>query len=41
MRNAMSRWIVERLSPEDEEAAARLARALGLKPLAARLLVRI
>lgn len=33
-------WIVERPGPEDEAAAGRIARALGLKPLAARLLVR-
>jgi single-stranded-DNA-specific exonuclease len=40
MLKSMSRWIVERLAPEDEAAAQRIAGALGLKPLAARLLVR-
>jgi single-stranded-DNA-specific exonuclease RecJ len=40
MLKAMSRWVVERPGPEDEAAAQEIARALGLKPLAARLLVR-
>ncbi|AGA58611.1 single-stranded-DNA-specific exonuclease RecJ [Thermobacillus composti KWC4] len=40
MLKSMSRWIVERLAHEDEAAAQRIAGALGLKPLAARLLVR-
>ena len=40
MLKSNHRWIVERPGPEDEAAAQRIADALGLKPLAARLLVR-
>jgi len=39
MLRSNNRWIVRRPGPEDEAAAKRIARALGLKPLAARLLV--
>ena len=40
MMESNFRWIVPQPGPEDEAAAERIARALGLKPLAARLLVR-
>ena len=40
MLKSNHRWMVERFGPEDERAAEAIARALGLKPLAAKLLVR-
>lgn len=40
MLTASTRWILPERHPEEEEAALRLARALNLAPLAARLLIK-